>query len=372
MGVRDRAFQTVFAKTFVYNILFEDAEVDEQWLGVDADSTVLSITGAGCGVAGLVSRRPRRIDAVDINRHHLALTALKCAGAQQMEDHGDFYDLFGRGWSPEPAARIEALTRSLPPWIAAYWRRHGDRFERSVYLRGLTATMLADLRRRAGIGVEWTRELVGMSVEERIRVLHRTLARLDNPWLRALLDSPLQLVALGINFQQRDRLVSTERQTMADFFVTHLTRVMHTDLTRNWFFWYAAAGQFDHQTPDAVPPYLRRDRWERSVGAPTDIRYRHGDLFALLAEHGPETWSHYTLCDAVDWMPPAVQERLFAEIRRTARPGATVLLRSVDVDDPVVSTRADLFLERLPCSDAATLADRTRQYRQVNFYRVHP
>src|SRR5262245_22378454 len=122
MRIRDRAFQGIFARTFVYNILFEDAEVDERWLEVGEDATVLSITGAGCGVAGLLSRRPRRIDAVDLNRHHLALTALKCAAATHAASYGDFYDLVGRGWSPAPRDRIRSLCGALPPWIAAYWQ----------------------------------------------------------------------------------------------------------------------------------------------------------------------------------------------------------------------------------------------------------
>ena len=370
MGLRDRAFQRVFARTFVYNILFEDSEVDERYLGIDEDSTVLSITGAGCGVAGMVSGRARRVDAVDINRHHLALAALKATAAQRMEDYDDFYDLFARGWSPEPEQHIARLAPHLPGWVASYWKRHAHRFRRSLYLQGLTAKMLASVRRQAGMGVEWAREVCAMPVEDRVQTLHSKLEAIDTPLLRAVLSSPLQLIALGINYQQRDRLVATEQQSMADYFVTHLTRVMETDLWKNWFFWYAAAGTFNHRDPEALPPYLRRDRWEKSLGAPTELRFRHGNLFHVLDEAGPETWSHYTLCDAIDWMPADVQQRLFSEIRRTARPGATVMLRSVEDEDPVDAVGVG-FLEKLPHSADASLADRSRQYRQVNFYRVH-
>jgi S-adenosylmethionine-diacylglycerol 3-amino-3-carboxypropyl transferase len=370
MRIRDRAFQGIFARTFVYNILFEDAEVDEQWLGIDEDATVLSITGAGCGVAGLLSRRPRQIDAVDLNRHHLALAALKCTAAVHTTSYGDFYDLLGRGWSPDPQQRLRALTASLPPWLAAYWRGHSRRFDRSLYLHGLTADLLARVRRNAGITVEWARAMAGLSVEQRVDRLRQTLAPLDTRRTRALLGSPLTLVALGINDTQRDRLVRTESRGIVDFFVEHLTRVMHTDLATNWFFWWAAAGQFDHDNPLAVPPYLRRDRWEQSRGAPTRIRYRHTNVFAALADAGPATWSHYTLCDAPDWMPLERQRTLFREIRRTGRPGAIVLLRSVDADDPVERAGAGRWLEKLPCSDDATAADRSRQYRQVNLYRL--
>ncbi|MBX2801255.1 MAG: BtaA family protein [Myxococcales bacterium] len=372
MGLRDRAFQRAFATTFVYNILFEDSEVDETYLGLDADSTVLSISGAGCGIAGMMSGRPRRVDAVDINRHHLALTALKCTAAQRMRVYDDFYDLMGRGWSHEPEQHIAALAQHMPPWVARYWKRHAKRFRKgSLYLQGLTARMLGVVRQQAGLGLDWARQVCAMDVDERVTTLHRTLGAIDTPVLRAFMSSPVQLMALGINFQQRDRLVATEQSaSMTDYFVEHLTRVMSTDLWNNWFFWYAAAGTFNHTQQDALPPYLRQDRWEKSLNGPTDVRYRHGNLFDVLDEAGPGTWSHYTLCDAVDWMPPAVQRRLFEEIRRTARPGATVLLRSVETEDPVQAVGAE-FLHKLPCSAEASLADRSRQYRQVNFYEVH-
>ena len=55
----DGAFEQVFARTFVYNILFEDAEVDERFLGLDESSRVLAISGAGCGVAGCGIGRPQ-------------------------------------------------------------------------------------------------------------------------------------------------------------------------------------------------------------------------------------------------------------------------------------------------------------------------
>ncbi|GAB4212709.1 MAG: hypothetical protein OHK0013_35810 [Sandaracinaceae bacterium] len=70
-------FRSTFQRLFVYNILFEDSEVDEALLDLDERSRVLSITGAGCGVAAMIARRREAIDAVDINPHHLALAALK-------------------------------------------------------------------------------------------------------------------------------------------------------------------------------------------------------------------------------------------------------------------------------------------------------
>lgn len=71
----DAAFQRVFSHLFVYNILFEDSEVDERFLGIDTSSRVLGISGAGCRIAGHLSQGPKRVDAVDIDRRHLTAAA---------------------------------------------------------------------------------------------------------------------------------------------------------------------------------------------------------------------------------------------------------------------------------------------------------
>src|SRR5271166_1764786 len=87
MGLSDTAFQHLFKHLFVYNMLFEDTEVDERFLGVGPESRVLGISGAGCGIANQLSRRPRSVDAVDINAKHLAITALKTSSARELESH---------------------------------------------------------------------------------------------------------------------------------------------------------------------------------------------------------------------------------------------------------------------------------------------
>ena len=110
----DAAFQRVFSHLFVYNILFEDSEVDERFLGIDTSSTVLGISGAGCRIAGHLSQRPKRVDAVDINRHHLALTALKVQAAQQLSSYEEFYGLFGPRLGTGLGRVVGKLARACP------------------------------------------------------------------------------------------------------------------------------------------------------------------------------------------------------------------------------------------------------------------
>jgi len=370
--LRDNAFQKAFSRLFVYNILFEDSEVDERFLGVNEDSSVLGISGAGCGMAGLISGRPRRVDTVDINRHHLALTALKVTAAQRMRSYSEFYDLFGRGWSVAPKQAIPQLTDHLPRWIQRYWKRHADRFERSIYREGLTAKMLGLLRKQAGIDADWLRGLIPLDQDTRARKVEEAIGpMLDKPFVSAFVKSPVQLMALGINFTQRDRMLETEQSDMSGFFLDYVRRLCSTDLETNWFAWWALSNQFNHEHPDAAPPYLRKDRHERSLDAPTTVRYHRRNIFDVLEDAGPNTWSHFMFCDAPDWMPPEVQKRLLEDVFRTSRDGGVMLYRSVE-DDCMVE-RHNMTHRFVPMTEESAIAsdlDRTRQYRRVNFYRI--
>jgi S-adenosylmethionine-diacylglycerol 3-amino-3-carboxypropyl transferase len=369
----DLAFRHAFKHLFVYNILFEDSEVDETYLELDERSRVLSITGAGCGTAGMLSARPFSIDAVDTNRHHLALAGLKMVAARSIKRHEEFYDLLGRGWQADPRASLGAFANRMPRWMQRYWARHEGRFSRGLYREGLTSAMLTAFRKFAGLDVEWLRWVMQLSVEERVKVVDEWIAPvLRSPLARAYFKSPAQLVALGINFEQRDRILLTEGQPdMAEFVLEYLRRLACTDMATNWFCWYAIAGHFDHARPDAVPPYLRADRHARSVAAPTELRFHHGDILGVLDRSAPKSFTHYTLCDAPDWMPPDVQRGLLERILRTSRDGAIVLHRSVE-DEGMVErsglTRRFALLEDRTA--AATRLDRTRQYRAVRFYQV--
>lgn len=372
MPIRNWGFEKLFSRAFVYNILWEDTEVDERFLQVQEDSTVLSISGAGCGVANQLSRRPRRVDAVDINPHHLALTALKVSAAQRVESYEEFYSLFGWGTHPNAKGRLPEILEGVPKWVQDYWKGHHRMFRRSAVQAGLTAQMLRSFRHMSGLDATWLRERIGESVAARQEALEETLRPVfQKPLVKAFLKSPLHLISIGVNYSQRDRILETEGTDLVDYLLLFLKRIAATDLERNWYAWYAVAGHYNHDCEEAVPPYLRRDHHEQSLGAPTDVRFHKTNIFDVLASAPANNWSHYTLCDATDWMSEKQQARLFDEILRTSKDGARVLYRSVE-DDSLIARHGLMRHFQLDeeASRIATEQDRTRQYRRVNFYNV--
>lgn len=372
MRLKDFLFQQTFSRLFIYNILFEDAEVDERFFGLDEDSRVVGISGAGCGVAGMLARNPRWIDAVDINAHHLALTALKLQAARCQKPYSSFYDLFGRGWLPEPEPALTRLVEDLPRWMQRYWRANQHIFHRSLYGEGLTSRIVRELRQRSGIDADWLRGLMDQPIEVRQRAIEDAIAPvLQSPLAKLIACSPIQLLALGVNYRQCERLRETEQMGLLDLFLHHIHRLAETDLRTNWFAWYFVTGQFHHDDKEGVPPYLRPDHYERSQQATTEVRYHRRSFFDVMGGASARTWSHYSLLDAPDWLDAPAQERLLQEIRRTGRDGAIVLHRTVEESSIFERCEAGRWFEEMaPETELATALDRTRQYRRVSFHRL--
>jgi S-adenosylmethionine-diacylglycerol 3-amino-3-carboxypropyl transferase len=369
----DAAFQRVFSHLFVYNILFEDSEVDERFLGIDTSSTVLGISGAGCRIAGHLSQGPKRVDAVDINRHHLALTALKVQAAQQLPSYEEFYDLFGRGSVPNSGQVVGKLASGLPDCLQKHLRRHHATFSTDLYASGLTARLMRILQRLTGVDEGWLRSLMTLEVGERKRLVLETFRPvLSEPWMKWLLESPLHLVSIGVNYAQCERMLRIEG--MADigaFLLMHLERVAATDVARNWFAWYAIAGHYNHDDQQAMPPFLRRDHHERSYRSETTVAYHHRSIFDVLDDAQPRTWSHFTMCDAPDWMSDAAQKRLFQAVIRAGRDGGVLQYRTVERTSLVERHGlADRLQPMVAETEMATALDRTRQFRGVRYYRI--
>src|SRR5262249_18333400 len=74
-SIRERLFQRLFPHIRAFALLYEDSDVDIRRFGVGPGSRVLAISGAGCGVAGLLTLRPAPIHAGDVNPHHLPTAA---------------------------------------------------------------------------------------------------------------------------------------------------------------------------------------------------------------------------------------------------------------------------------------------------------
>ncbi|NIV36195.1 MAG: DUF3419 family protein, partial [Anaerolineae bacterium] len=179
-------------------ILFEDSDVDWRHFILDPESRVLTIAGAGCGVAAMPASQPASMDVVDSNLAHLSLSALKTLGPRHLS-YDDFHQLFGVGRTPRAEMFIASVLRDphLPEPIQKYWSGRRRPFGRGLYRSGLSNRMTQGLASVCRIDADWICEVAELSADERAaRVRHDVLKRLRLPGVRHVASSPLQLLSL--------------------------------------------------------------------------------------------------------------------------------------------------------------------------------
>src|SRR5262245_14157454 len=77
----------------VFNMSWEDPEMDRRAFNLTGDDTVISITSAGCNPLNFLTQSPRKLISIDGNPAQNAILELKLAGIASL-DHGTFFDIF--------------------------------------------------------------------------------------------------------------------------------------------------------------------------------------------------------------------------------------------------------------------------------------
>lgn len=370
---KDKLFQQVFSSIPVFTILFEDNEVEEKFFGVQKDSSILTVTGAGCGVAAHLAHHPERIDAVDANSHHLALTALKIEAVRKINSNEELYQFLGYGKHPNAKVLVKELTSDLPEWMQKYWERRYKVFHKGLYRSGLFHHLIHRMHNMWGMNGEWIKSFMELNEEARgVVVKERYRKVLRKPYVSAVVNSPLLLLAQGINFNQRDKnLQSAKAKKMSDVFFELVDNLNKTDIEKNWILWHCMGGEFNHDHPEARPVYLRKSHHDLSYGSPTNVNY-HRESFLNVLHKAPENhWSHYSFSDAMDWMPAEVQKAVLSEVVRTAKENAILINRTVEEDCLIQRLGLqDNFVRMNGESDAGTAMEKSKLYRRTDFYKI--
>lgn len=382
-GLLERAFTFAF-RGLVYAQIWEDPDVDMEALAITPDSHVVTIASGGCNVLSYLTADPAKITAVDLNTAHIALNRLKLAAARRLPDHAAFHRFFARADSRENITAYHAhVAPHLDEGTRRYWegrdligRRRIGGFARGIYKHGLLGRFIGAAHLLARVhGVDPRRMLDARSREEQIEIFERELAPIyDKGFVRWLTSQPASLFGLGIPPAQFEALAGDDR--MDAVLKARLKKLAcDFDLKDNYFAVQAFGRGYaakNGQGEGPLPPYLQaanhqtvRDRAER-------VDVRHINFTDFLASQPAASCDRYILLDAQDWMDDAQLNALWAQITRTARPGARVLFRTAGepsiLPGRVVSAVLDRWDYRAEASCDFTRRDRSAIYGGVHLY----
>lgn len=378
-GLLERAFTFAF-RGLVYAQIWEDPEVDMEALAITPDCHVVTIASGGCNVLSYLTANPAKVTAVDLNTAHIALNRLKLMAARTLPDHAAFHRFFAKADCKENvAAYREHVAPQLDDATRAYWegrdligRRRIGGFARGIYRQGLLGRFIGAAHLLARLhGANPRRMLEAASREEQRAIFEEELAPVfDSAFTRWLTSQPASLFGLGIPPAQYEALAGDAR--MDAVLRARLEKLAcGFDLKDNYFA-VQAFGRGYAGGDGPLPPYLQAGHYDAVVDRAGRVDVRHVNFTDFLASQPAGSADRYVLLDAQDWMADDQLNALWAQITRTARPGARVLFRTAGEPSILPGRVADGVLNRwryqAAVSSDYTARDRSAIYGGVHLY----
>ncbi len=341
-GLSERLFGLLFSG-MVYPQIWEDPEVDMRAMDLQPHHRIVTIASGGCNMLAYLSRRPARIDVVDLNPHHVALNRLKLAAFRHLPGHGDVQRLFGRENVATNSRSYEIfIAPNLDPVTRRYWdgsdltgRRRITVFDRNIYRTGLLGRCIGLGHLLARLhGVDLGKLAQARTLEEQRRFFDERIAPLfDKRLIKWLTSRKSSMFGLGIPPQQFDELASlADGKSLAPVLRERLQKLLcHFPLKENYFAWQAFARRYPSAQEGVLPTYLKPEHHDAIRACADRVAVHHASFTELLSGRPAASADRYVLLDAQDWMTDAQLNALWTEITRTAAPDARVIFRTAAI-----------------------------------------
>lgn len=386
-GALERLFTLVF-KGFVYNQIWEDPAVDLAALELKPHHALVTIASGGCNVLNYLAADPARILAVDLNPNHIALTRLKLAALRKLPSYEDFFRFFGEANDDRNRKLFDdILSGHLDEDTRRHWGEHVplrgrriDMFAHDLYRHGLLGRFIGILHTIAKLNGKRLEEIVEANTpaEQRAAFDRIVVPMLENKAIRMLSKSPVPFYALGIPPAQYDELVAGSEINPIDILRQRVEKLACDFPVRdNYFAWQAFARSYDTQKREAIPPYLNRAVYDVIRMRTNRVEVQHGSLIDVLKAQPAQSLHRFVLLDAQDWMTPAMLEKLWREIDRTAASAdARVIFRTAGAPSPLPRKLPAALLEPWTYCEEQSLAlhrrDRSSIYGGFHLYHRRP
>lgn len=355
-GILERVFSAAF-RGLVYPQIWEDPLIDMEALALKPSDTLVTIASGSCNVMSYLTANPAEIIAVDLSPAHVALGKLKLKAATHLPGHTAFSNVFRHANLKSNIALYERHIRPhLDEKTRAYWdgrelngRRRISRFSRGFYNTGLLGRFISAAHVIGRIyGVD-PRELLRMnSLEEQREFFKTRIAPVfDSRSFKALTSMRASLFGLGIPPAQYEALAGDAADGMTGALRVRTERLAcGFPLKDNYFAWQAFGRGYQPGESASLPPYLEAKHFETVRRNADRVSIVNESITTLLAARPAASVDAFVLLDAQDWMTDAQLSDLWAEINRTAAPGARVIYRTAAAQSPLPGRVPDAILDR--------------------------
>ena len=303
----------LFTKKLIYTISWEDVQIDTKLLGLDQNSSMLTIASAGDHLLNYSLEGVRHIHAVDINPAQLYLVELKKIVISTY-DFEVYWSFFGLGKVPDYPHYFEGLLDELTPGARKFWKRKQHLFDpdrKGFYRYGTTgwlSRLLLYSLRRMGV-LELINELIYSEDLDSKKILFESLwYKMSQHMAISLWIHPWVLYLGGIPRSQQQS-IGPLLPFLKD---TLYTILVEQQLSQNPYWRLYWNGYY---SLDFAPKHLQKKYFESLKESILRISIGHSSLLYALQHSRSNSFSHVNLLDHQDWLYN--NQKRITELRET-------------------------------------------------------
>ena len=371
-GKRGLLERLVF-RGIVFNMSWEDPEMDRRAFRITPDDTVISISSAGCNPLNFLCQNPKKLISVDGNPAQNAILELKLAAIATL-DHETFFDIFA---ARRPSVVAKHYKSRLRPLLSDKARQFWDKklwmVARNLYdfgRMGMFCRLLRLVFSQLGLSRKQLDAFFQLkTLEEQQKWYHKHVApKLWGPVTRAFVNFKPFLYLAGVHPRQFNLVDG--RHDIYDYIKERveyaLTRI---PVYNNYFLNVAVNGRF---RGEHVPPYLLEENFETLRNNLDRVQVVNGWLGPFLDTQPAGSITKFNLLDIFDWMTDEQFEDTLSSALRAAAPGATMIYRSGSYQlDPPPKIREQLEHD-VALSRELLAIDRSATYGSFYVFSVKP
>ncbi len=292
-------FKFIHTNFLVYNICWEDSDIDRKLLDINSKTDLLTITSAGCNILNYLLDSPRSICCIDINPKQTALLELKVALIKH-GDHQLFYEFFGVGKSKYFIQTYAKIRNELTAPSKSFWDQRINYFSpngKGLFYSGgtgLFARFLNQTLNRKNLRDSVERLVFEENKEIRIELFDKIERTLWNGFESKLWKSPLVLSLAGVPKSQREAVGDIN-----EFMKNALRTIFVTQSASTNYFWRVYLE--GHFSRDCCPDYLKADNFDLLQSNINKLHISTGGISDFL-DKTDNQFTHTVLLDYMDWL----------------------------------------------------------------------
>jgi S-adenosylmethionine-diacylglycerol 3-amino-3-carboxypropyl transferase len=352
----------------------EDPVLEIEALAAGPDDSVVVVSSGGCTALSLLAAGAGSVVAVDLNTTQNHLVELKLAAVSEL-CAGDAVAFLG-GWPATRSRRrssYQRLRSSLTPPARSYWDAHRRSLERGVLGAGVSERFIAVVMAvlRVAIHPPWRvrRLLACRTLDEQRRFY---AAAWDNRRWRLLFRVLLNRAVFRHTYDD-----AFFRHVDNPSFARHFRGLAERTLTEvpiatNYFVHQMLTGRYPKGVPSGLPPYLDPAMGPGLASARRRLRLVDGAVVDHLRRCPDASIDGFALSNICEWLDDEEIEELFAEVVRTAAPGARLVFRNFVGWTEVPGRWRETVVEDRDRGEALSRSDRSAVQRRLAVCRIDP